>query len=220
MTDIDAVHAAIIADPDDDLPRLAFADLLEERGDDARAEFIRTQIEYAALRSDECACGFVPMPACDVCRLKARELELWERKGGAGEWLIPAAGFPLGYSDLVPQNNLCSSRTAPAMVWRRGFPDEFRCPTADWREHGPRLVREHPIRTVRLTDVRAGYWDTDDRYYLAHANDPDAHPGHPRGFLHRLAESVPGLRGPFPSADAVFAATSEACLAWAKAAPL
>jgi uncharacterized protein (TIGR02996 family) len=36
-------------DPDDDLPRLVYADWLEEQGDDARAEFIRVQCELARL---------------------------------------------------------------------------------------------------------------------------------------------------------------------------
>ncbi len=39
----------IIAHPDDNTPRLIFADWLEEHGDGARAEFIRVQIERASL---------------------------------------------------------------------------------------------------------------------------------------------------------------------------
>jgi uncharacterized protein (TIGR02996 family) len=38
---------AIIAAPDDDLPRLVYADFLDEHGDPARAEFIRVQCELA-----------------------------------------------------------------------------------------------------------------------------------------------------------------------------
>ena len=40
---------AILAQPDDDTPRLVYADWLEEQGDSARAEFIRVQIERARL---------------------------------------------------------------------------------------------------------------------------------------------------------------------------
>jgi uncharacterized protein (TIGR02996 family) len=43
--------AAIRADRDEDQPRLAFADWLEEQGD-PRAEFIRTQCELARLELD------------------------------------------------------------------------------------------------------------------------------------------------------------------------
>src|SRR5262249_59015437 len=52
MDDRRALMAAIIANPDEDTPRLAFADWLQEHGDkhdQARAEFIRLQIEEAGL---------------------------------------------------------------------------------------------------------------------------------------------------------------------------
>jgi uncharacterized protein (TIGR02996 family) len=44
MTDRDALLAAVIARPEDDLPRLVFADWLDEHGEPARATFIRAQI--------------------------------------------------------------------------------------------------------------------------------------------------------------------------------
>lgn len=48
MTDShDALYRAICAKPDEDTPRLAFADLLEEHGDALRARFIRTQVELS-----------------------------------------------------------------------------------------------------------------------------------------------------------------------------
>jgi len=47
MTDRAAFLAAIAAAPDDDLPRLVFADWLDERGDAARAEFVRLQCAAA-----------------------------------------------------------------------------------------------------------------------------------------------------------------------------
>ena len=49
MTIPDALLAAIIADPDDNLPRLAYADWLEEFGtpsEVARATFIRDQVHH------------------------------------------------------------------------------------------------------------------------------------------------------------------------------
>ncbi len=46
MTDRDALLAGIRAAPDDDLPRLVYADWLEEHGDADRAEFIRLQCEH------------------------------------------------------------------------------------------------------------------------------------------------------------------------------
>ena len=40
----------IIAHPEDDAPRLIFADWLGEHGDEARAEFIRVQVALAKKR--------------------------------------------------------------------------------------------------------------------------------------------------------------------------
>src|SRR5687768_5571910 len=53
MTDGDALLAAILANPDDDTPRLVYADWLQENGDDTRAEFIRLQCRNAARHPDQ-----------------------------------------------------------------------------------------------------------------------------------------------------------------------
>ena len=45
----DALYAAILAHPDEDTPRLVYADYVEEHGDSARAEFIRAQVRLAAM---------------------------------------------------------------------------------------------------------------------------------------------------------------------------
>src|SRR5262245_17786546 len=45
----EAFLQAIIDDPDDDTPRLIFADWLDEHGDPERAEFIRLQCEIEHL---------------------------------------------------------------------------------------------------------------------------------------------------------------------------
>src|SRR5262245_48334748 len=50
MTDRDALYAAICAHPDEDTPRLAFADFLQEQGgkeNTTRADYIRTAIRFA-----------------------------------------------------------------------------------------------------------------------------------------------------------------------------
>ena len=70
----------IVANIDDDTPRLVYADWLMEDGQDDRAEFIRVQIELARL------------PSWDAARvpLLLRERELLKRHGE--EWLaaVPA----------------------------------------------------------------------------------------------------------------------------------
>jgi uncharacterized protein (TIGR02996 family) len=52
LTDHSGFLADIVANPEDDAPRLIFADWLEDHGDPDRAEFIRTQIELARLDED------------------------------------------------------------------------------------------------------------------------------------------------------------------------
>jgi len=47
MTEGDALRRAVISDPDDDTPRLIFADWLDENGQTDRAAFIRLQVESA-----------------------------------------------------------------------------------------------------------------------------------------------------------------------------
>ena len=49
MTDGDALYRAILDQPDDDAPRLIWADWLDEHGDPDRAEFVRLQCEWANL---------------------------------------------------------------------------------------------------------------------------------------------------------------------------
>lgn len=72
MLDREPFLKAIFADPDTDLPRLVFADYLEERGDAAWAELIRVQCELAHLPAvDRYASG-----QHHAQQLVAREAEL------------------------------------------------------------------------------------------------------------------------------------------------
>jgi uncharacterized protein (TIGR02996 family) len=76
MTTEEALLAAVWASPHDDLPRLVYADWLDETGDPAkaaRAEFIRVQCELARL--DDQTCG-------RWHTLKGIETRLWERHRG------------------------------------------------------------------------------------------------------------------------------------------
>ena len=53
MSDADGLLQDILANPDDDAPRLVYADWLEEHGEADRAEFIRAQIEAARLAQEK-----------------------------------------------------------------------------------------------------------------------------------------------------------------------
>ncbi len=92
MTDDAAFLAAIADRPDDDLPRLVFADYLDEHGDAARAEFIRVQCELATLSRTDAR-----VPA-----LTEREEELLAAH--KKRWELPNVGrqtFRRGFVEVV-----------------------------------------------------------------------------------------------------------------------
>ena len=95
MDEREALRAAIWADPEEDTPRLVYADWLQEHGDEARAEFIRVQITLARMTTR----------GRDLVTLRNRE---WGLLGPhKKKWL----------GELVT--------VAPSQAWffRRGFPD-------------------------------------------------------------------------------------------------
>lgn len=74
MTEADALCRAVVSNPDDDTPRLIFADWLEEQGQPERAAFIRAQIE--AARAEPWS------PAAREAEARAAQL----LKHGQSEW--------------------------------------------------------------------------------------------------------------------------------------
>src|SRR5215203_4619487 len=98
MTDAPAFFRAIEANPDDDTPRLVYADWLDEHAatdaDRARAEFIRVQCELARD----------PLPDRQT-ELAARERELLTAHGRAwvGRWHAEFSrlGYWRGFLDPV-----------------------------------------------------------------------------------------------------------------------
>jgi type VI secretion system protein ImpC len=115
MTGEEAFLQAILTDPEDDAPRLVYADWLEEHGEAARADFIRVQCELARAGGDpewrpdffawqrELARAEDDPPR--VADLKRRERELLDRFGAA--WGRP----------------LVERGWARFFVFRRGLPD-------------------------------------------------------------------------------------------------
>jgi uncharacterized protein (TIGR02996 family) len=99
MPDDPAFIRMIAATPDDDAPRLVYADVLEERGDAAsvaRAEFIRVQCERARLVPDS--------PPWRVLWRRDADLLDWARKWRAELPTIDGiqyGGFHRGFIDRV-----------------------------------------------------------------------------------------------------------------------
>lgn len=75
-TDEDALLAAIAAAPDDDAPRLVYADWLQERGADAKAEYLRTVAKLMHAPNDTAL--------VERCTAIAERLEpQWRQRVGA-----------------------------------------------------------------------------------------------------------------------------------------
>ena len=121
MTDGDALLRAAAAAPDDDAPRLVYADWLDEHGDAARAEFIRVQVELAALPPGS-----------------PRAAGLWER-----EQALLARWRPLWTSDVDGWVN--------GAVFRRGFIEEVRVSPHVMGARGEEILRRQPtVRLVTV----------------------------------------------------------------------
>jgi uncharacterized protein (TIGR02996 family) len=119
MTHDEAFLQTIIENPDDDAPRLVYADWLEERGD-PRGEFIRVQCALARMGGGDSRCP----------ELQYQEQQLL----GAhrAEWLGP---LPQGAILYEP-------------IFRRGFLEEVSLGPRTFLELGEQLFRLHPLRRL------------------------------------------------------------------------
>lgn len=89
MSQGDALLAAVRADPDDDLPRLVYADWFEENGEPLRAAFIRSQIDYARAEPFS--------PAARAARERFVPLEARYGPVWAGEPYLYANAHPIHF---------------------------------------------------------------------------------------------------------------------------
>jgi uncharacterized protein (TIGR02996 family) len=118
----------VIAHPDDDAPRLVYADWLDDRGDSDRAEFIRTQCELAR--------GGVAAPR--RAELLAREEALLREHGQ--RWAAPLRG------------------DVDEWAFRRGFIENIAVHTPDGMSHPffdriEEVFSFTPVRALRLMAV-------------------------------------------------------------------
>jgi uncharacterized protein (TIGR02996 family) len=120
MSDADALLRAVLAAPDDDAPRLVFADWLEEHGDPDRAAFMRAQVELARMK--------MPDPRWDGFIQIGRTL--WhEHREAWTAWI---------------------SDWAEASEFRRGFLEHIRCEAADFLARADEVRLHTPLTGVRL----------------------------------------------------------------------
>ncbi|HYH63950.1 MAG TPA: TIGR02996 domain-containing protein [Urbifossiella sp.] len=146
MTDEAALLAAVRAHPDDDTPRLVYADWCDDYGRAERAAFVRCQV--ALERIEEPATHAAkPVEGCLGCQLIAEERALRD--------LVGCDGVPVGIGSIQ-------------VTWRRGFVEACEVSAEAWVRHGDALLAAHPVKRVRLTTrliYLIGTREGDERLY-------------------------------------------------------
>lgn len=219
----------IIANPADDVPRLIYADWLEDHGQDERAEFIRVQIDEMTKHTCKCAPALFVSPGCPTCKLvkpmRSRNRSLLTKLADAFRPQVP---WSWSVSIFTP------TRDTPRSIIRRGFLAEVHAPLSVLREHLPRLVREQPLEAVRATNREPLNLHNRDLSRFRFAKDfgvligstPHEHMYLPEQLWNYMPSDMDGDSGKdtlgldYPTADAAHAALSVALLTWAKAHPL
>ncbi len=161
MTTCADLLAAILDRPEDDLPRMAFADLCEEQGDDERAKFIRASLEYASGESQERQRLAERMAAAYVrSDLTAAGVQQWVdyRTGGIWMW----------WRDTAEATDYGSEHRPMLYLWR-GFIREIAFPQEQFLRHAESLFNSHPIERVRLTDRGTADWISSSGHTQMHS---------------------------------------------------
>lgn len=158
---------AICAAPEDDTPRLIFADWLADHGDEDRAEFIRVQCRLADMEEDDWRPSEPEYEIQETLRRREREL----LHAGRYRWLAPLVkaltGYPYGPHDQpAPEEAFANGRfTADLIgngtVFRRGFVEQIRCASEAWFRHAEAILASTPLTHVELTDVPPAFQDKD-----------------------------------------------------------
>jgi uncharacterized protein (TIGR02996 family) len=128
MSDGDALVRAVCEHPDEDTPRLAYADWLDEHGDPVRAEFIRLQCRLAHLAEGDPGRAELGRRADELARVHG-----------------PVWAAPLG-PGVRPR-----TRWDDASAFGRGFVEEVTMSAARFLRRAGWLYGRAPVRRVRLT---------------------------------------------------------------------
>lgn len=167
----------IIAHPDDDTPRLIFADWLKDQG-----EWSESRVRLFVLRWP--SCDQLRLLAADwfeqdgqsdrseFIRLQCRYAKIHPHLSGHRDEGCPTCAIGYSISDTlttrfrVPSNGpMMSFRDCPYHAvhptrkrfewdWYRGFVRDVRCSLDGWHRFGCLIAQTHPVESVGLSDKR------------------------------------------------------------------
>jgi uncharacterized protein (TIGR02996 family) len=147
----EALIAAVLADPDDDLPRLVFADWCDEHGEPDRGEFVRLQVGLARCRVCHPVGDTEIDFACDCEDGLARQREffdchgIWRKVVGDARVVVPGGMDPV---------------TSNAIRLRRGFAESIVTTAKLDVAHLDAVLAAHPVTSVTLTTTPGPEWAT------------------------------------------------------------
>ena len=134
-----SLFAAVVADLEDDTPRLVLADWIEEHGDGDRAGIIRVQCELARWRKDDASYSLSPAGITRHTELRRQETAL-------------LAAHRLSWLP-TPLMAIESDSAAAVFAFVRGFPWEVRVPLSTFMYCGRSVFAACPtLGSVVLTD--------------------------------------------------------------------
>jgi len=154
VSDHDALLAAICDSPDDDTPRLIYADFLEESGESDRAEFVRAQVELARTPDWE--------PFAVRCR--GRGLE-WSEAGAPFRGTLPPLGpelawrsepFRRGLGWRVEVSNLRAWAAIAPRLWNRAPIGEWDLRAAATRDEWQTFAESEWASRFRVMHLHGG----------------------------------------------------------------
>jgi uncharacterized protein (TIGR02996 family) len=159
MTDADALLAAVLAEPDDDLPRLVYADWLDENGRPERAEFVRVQVELARFPDRY----FVPwtfpvVRTREEAQREAREYTGWTARVDelrAREQTLLALHREAWLAPLKQKGEPFQA-VGTHGGFRRGFVEVVWMPASWFVLRAEALFRRVPARELRVTQPTLG----------------------------------------------------------------
>lgn len=148
----DVLLQEVLEHPEDDLPRLVFADWLAENGELVRAEFIQLQC------------------------LLAREQPDYALDTGTSPGVYTSSGDPrirrayvlfqdMVFSSVVKGTIPLDSWIWNSSIWRRGFVEALSLNCSDFTKLAKLAFKLHPVTRVQLKDKQPGMWTVRSGYW-------------------------------------------------------